>query len=166
MRNANVMALAMSMNAITDLTNTICNHYAPTCYWWTLNCWPWCQSFSVNANILSKTWCKPKFLFFVADAPTKMEMQNLFMMVLVRIFIPWCKCLLVGISWCKWPLVGMQWCKCSNSNTNYSKIPFIFKIKAYSMPETNIFSNLDLLFPKSHLLFLYLRLPKKIGDHY
>ena len=86
-------------------------------------------------------------------------------MMLVRIFIPWCKYLLVGMPWCKWPLVGMQWCKWSSTNTNYSKIPFIFEIKAFSMPKTNIFSNLDLLFPKSHLFFC-LKLPKEIGDHY
>ena len=64
-----------------------------------------------------------------------------------------CQCLLMGMSWCKLPLVGMQWCKCSNTNINYSKIPFIFKIKAFSVPKTNIFSNFDLLFPKSHLFF-------------
>ena len=72
------------------------------------------------------------------------------------------RCLLMGISWCECPLVGMQECKCPN--TNYSKIPFIFKIKAFLMPETKIFSNLDLLFPEKPSFFFYLR-PLKIGDH-
>ena len=101
-------------------------------------------------------------IFMMQMSHVGMKMQSLSMMMLVCIFIPWCKCLLVGMSWCKWPLIGMQWCKCSNSNTNYSKIPFIFKIKASSVPETNIFSNLDLLFSKSHLFFYYLlKAPEK-----
>ena len=158
-----------------------------------MNCWPWCPS-SMNAN---KMWCKSRFfLFFLCKcflqgckdemsiwctcSPFRgaifmmqmshvgMKMQSLFMMMLVRIFIPWCKCLIVememqkklgckyplmGMLWCECPLVGMPWCECSNPNTNYSKIPFIFKIKAFLMPETKIFSNLDLLFPEKPSFF-------------
>ena len=60
--------------------------------------------------------------------------------------ILWCKCLLMGMSWCKYtrhdanaplwvcneckcPLVGISWHKCFDANTNYSKIPFIFKTR-------------------------------------
>ena len=80
------------------------------------------------------------------------QMQSLSMMVPVHIFKPWCKCL----------LVGMSWRKCFDANTIYSKIPFVFKIKASSAPETKIFSNLDLLFLKSHLFFLTKGSQKKL----
>ena len=73
------------------------------------------------------------------------QMKSLSMMVPVHIFNPWCKC----------PLVGMPWCECFDANTIYSKIPFVFKIKASSASETKIFSNLDLLFfEKSSSFFL------------
>ena len=80
-----------------------------------------------------------------------MKMQSLSMIVPLHIFIPWCKCL----------LVGMPWCECFDANTIYSKIPFVFKIKAFSAPETKIFSNLDLLFPEKSTFF-DLRPPKKL----
>ena len=38
--------------------------------------------------------------------------------------------LFVGVPWCECPFVGMSWCKCPfGANTNYSKIPFIFKTR-------------------------------------
>ena len=92
------------------------------------------------------------------------QMRSLSMMVPTHIFKPWCKCLLVGMPWCKCPLVGMPWCECFDANTIYSKIPFVFKIKASSAPKTKIFSNLDLLFleKSTSIFFFYLRLPKKL----
>ena len=87
------------------------------------------------------------------------QMQSSSMMVPTHIFKPWCKCLLVGMPWCKCPLVGMPWCECFDANTIYSKIPFVFKIKASSTLETQIFSKFNLLFPKSPIIF-YLKLPK------
>ena len=60
-----------------------------------------------------------------------------------------CKCPLVGISW-----HGMLWCK-----HNLFKNSFYFQNEASTTPEIKIFSKLDLLFLKSHLLF-YLRLLK------
>ena len=76
------------------------------------------------------------------------QMQSLSMMVSTHIFKPWCQCL----------LLGMSWCKCFDANTIYSKIPFVFKIKAFSAPETKIFSNLDLLFPEKSSSFFWLKL--------
>ena len=83
-----------------------------------------------------------------------MEMQSLFMMVLVHIFIPWCKCLFVGIPWCEWPLVGMPWCKCFDAN-NLFKNSLFFQIEASLEPKTKIFSNLDLLFPEKSFFFWF-----------
>ena len=88
-------------------------------------------------------------IFMMQMSCVGMKLQSLFMM-LVRIFIPWCKCLLVGMQWCKW----------SNSNTNYLKNSPYFQIKASLVPEPKIFSKLDLLFLKCHLFDL--RLPKKL----
>ena len=47
----------------------------------------------------------------------------------------WCKCPLVGMPWYKCPILGMSWCECFDANTIYSKILFVFKIKAPSAPE-------------------------------
>ena len=66
------------------------NHCALICYLQTLNYWPRCQ-FSMNAN---KMWCKSRFFIsdanaiFIYDAhvPCRDEMQNLFMIMLVRAF--------------------------------------------------------------------------------
>ena len=82
------------------------------------------------------------------------EMQSLFMMVLVRIFIPWCKCLLIGMSWYKSPLVGTQWCKWSDSNTNYSKIPFNFKMRFPQRVKPKCLQNSIYYFWKGHLFLL------------
>ena len=86
-------------NAMVGLTNVLCNHCAPICYWQTPNYWSRCP-FSMNAN---KTWCKSRFFFFDANAfleGCKCEMSI------------WCTCLLseVQFSWCKCP---MRWCKCN-----------------------------------------------------
>ena len=94
-------------NAMIGLTNALCNHCAPICYWQTLNYWPRCQ-FSMTAN---KMWCKSRFFifdanaswrrckcnFFIYDAnvPCRMKMQSSFMIMLVHAFKPWCKCLLI-----------------------------------------------------------------------
>ena len=95
-------------NTMIGLTNALCNHCAPICYWQTLNYWPRCQS-SMNAN---KMWCKSRFFISDANASWRrckckffsfmmqmshvgMKMQSLFMMMLVHAFKPWCKCLLI-----------------------------------------------------------------------
>ena len=81
------------------------------------------------------------------------QRQSLSMMVPVHIFKPLCRCL----------LVGMPWCKCFDTNTIYSKIPFVFKIEASSTPETkNIFKSWFLISRKVIFLFFFfdLRLPK------
>ena len=93
-------------NAMIGLTNALCNHCAPICYWQTLDYWPRCQ-FSMNAN---KMWCKSRFfisdanaswqrcncnfLFMMQMSHVGMKMQSLFMMMLVHAFKLWCKCLL------------------------------------------------------------------------
>ena len=46
------------------LTNALCNHCAPSCYWQTLNHWPRCQ-FSMNAN---KMWWKSRCFILDANA--------------------------------------------------------------------------------------------------
>ena len=83
-------------------------------------------------------------------------------MVPVHISNPWCRCLFVGMPWCKCPLVGIPWCECFDTNTIYSKIPFIFKIKAFLASKTKIFSNLDLLFPEKPSSSFLLKDPKKL----
>ena len=121
-------------------------------------------NFSMNAN---KMWCKSRFfflkqmlsdrdaiaIFMMQMSHTGVQMQSLSMMVPVHIFKPWCQYLLVGMPWCKCPLVGMPWCECFDANTIYSKIPFVFKIKAHSALE-KYFWILICYFSKSHLLFL------------
>ena len=84
--------------------------------------------------------------------------------------MPWCECLLESMSWRECPLVGMQWMRmppCGYIMTrmlwckhNLFKNFLYFQNEAFSTLETKIFSKLDLLFMKSHLLF-YLTLPKK-----
>ena len=74
--------------------------------------------------------------------------------------MPWCKCLLESMPWCECPLVGMSWCECFDANTIFFKNFLYFQNEAFSTPEIKIFSKLDLLFLKSHLLF-DLRLPRK-----
>ena len=64
-----------------------------------------------------------------------------------------CDSLLMGMSWCKCPFVGMSWCKCSDPDTNYSKIPFIFKTRLPQCLKPKYFQKLDVLFMKSHLPF-------------
>ena len=64
----------------------------------------------------------------------------------------------MGMSWCKCPFEGMPWCKYSDPNTNYSKIPFIFKMRCLQRLKIKIFSKLDLSFPKGSSLFL--KVPK------
>ena len=106
-------------------------------------------------SIWIQTWCNTSLDFpsLMQMLPTKMQM-----------FI-WCTCLLskmqMQFSWCRCPFVGMPWCKCFDANIIYLKIFLYFQIKASSAPETKIFSKLDLLFLKSHLLF-DLRLSKKL----
>ena len=102
------------------LTNALCKHCAPICYWQTLNYWPRCQS-SMNAN---KMLCKSRFFIsdanaiFIYDAnvPCRDEMQNLFMMMLVRTFKLWCKCLLTKMEMRQssngYVTMQMFWCKC------------------------------------------------------
>ena len=63
---------------------------------------------------------------------------------------------LESMPWCECPLLGVQWCK-----HNLFKNSFYFHNEASSAPEIKIFSKLDLLFLKSHLLF-DLRLSKKL----
>ena len=81
------------------------------------------------------------------------------MMQMPLVGMSWCKCTLVGMSWCRCPLgyvmTWMLWCK-----YNLFKNFLYFQNEAFSTLETKIFSKLDLLFMKSHLLF-YLTLPKK-----
>ena len=55
---------------------------------------------------------------------------------------------------CGYAMMWMSWCK-----HNLFKSSFYFQNEASSMPETKIFSKLDLLFMKSHLPF-DLRVPK------
>ena len=74
--------------------------------------------------------------------------------------MPWRECLFVGMQWMQMPPYGyimtrMLWCK-----HNLFKNSLYFWSEASSASETKIFSKLDLLFLKSHLLF-DLRLPKK-----
>ena len=57
--------------------------------------------------------------------------------------------------------MGISWHECFDANIIYSKNSLYFQNEASSAPEIKIFSKLDLLFPKSHLLF-DLRLPKKL----
>ena len=68
------MPLATPMNAMIDLTNAICNHYAPLCHWWTLNHWPRCQFFC-KCKHFTKTKCDASlnFHFLMQMLPTKMQ---------------------------------------------------------------------------------------------
>ena len=76
--------------------------------------------------------------------------------------ISWCECLLAGMPWCKCPIVDMSWCKCLDANIIYSKILFVFKIKASSTFE-KYFQILICHFSKSHLLpFFLFMAPKKL----
>ena len=85
--------------------------------------------------------------------------------------MPWCECPLGSMSWRECPLVGMQWMQmppCGYIMTrmlwckhNLFKNSLYFQNKASSAPKTKIFSKLDLLFMKSHLLFDF-RLSKKL----
>ena len=128
-------------------------------------------------------------IFMMQMSHVEMKMQGLSMMMLVRIFIPWCKyllvevemqkilgckCPLMGMSWCEWPLVGlprckwplvgmqeckcplvgMPWCECSNPNTNYSKIPFIFKMRFPHNLKPKYFQNSIYYSRKGHLFLL------------
>ena len=209
MRNANVMPLAMLMNFVIGLTNAICKHYILYAIDKLWNTNP-NINFSMNA---SKMWCKSRFLvliqvllnedanviFMIQMSRVGMKMQSLFMMMLVCIFIPWCKCLgvqmpsngyvMMQMSPCRYSMMLMTPCRyavmqmspcgyammqmspCGYAmmwmlwrKHNLFKNSLCFQIEASSALETKIFSKLDLLFLKSHLLF-YLRLLKKIGDH-
>ena len=89
----------------------------------------------------------------------------------------WCECPLENMPWCEYPLIGMQWCKCLHGSMTWCECPLrsmpqvfwckhnlfknllYFQNEASSVLETKIFSKLDLLFMKSHLLF-NLRSPK------
>ena len=83
--------------------------------------------------------------------------------------MPWCECPLGSMPWCECPLVCMQWTQmhpygyimtqmlwCKHK---LFKNSLYFQNEASSAPEIKIFSKLDLLFLKSHLIF-DLRLPK------
>ena len=56
----------------------------------------------------------------------------------------------------------MPWCKCFDANTIYPKIPFILNRGLLSAwkPKHISFSKYDLFFPKSHILFFWLKVPK------
>ena len=81
----------------------------------------------------------------------------------------WCKCLPKSMPWCERPLIGMQWmqmpsCGYIMTQMLWCKHKFFenslyFQNEASLAPGIKIFSKLDLLFLKSHLLF-DLRLPK------
>ena len=95
----------------------------------------------------------------------RVQMQSLSMMVLVHIFKPWCKCLLVGMPWYKCPLVSMPWCECSDVNIIYSKISFIFKTRLSSVPETqNIFKNL--IYYSWKVIFLFIFFDLKLSKNW
>ena len=90
-------------NTMIGFTNVICKRCALTCYWQALNHWPRCQ-FSMNAKcdasldfsflmqMLSNK--DANAIFMMQMSRVGMKLQSLFMM-LVRVFIPWCKCLFV-----------------------------------------------------------------------
>ena len=67
-------------NVMIGLTNAICKHCALTCYWQTLNHWPWCQ-FSMNAK------CDASLDF-------SFLMEMLLQRCKCRVYSWWCKCLL------------------------------------------------------------------------
>ena len=74
--------------------------------------------------------------------------------------MPWRECPLVGMQWMQMPPCGyiMTWMlRCKHK---LFKNSFYFQNEASTTPETKIFSKLDLLFLKGHLLF-DLRLPRK-----
>ena len=75
--------------------------------------------FSFPMLMLLDEDAKCNFLFMMQMSHARMKTKSLFMMILVHEFKPWCKCL----------LMGMSWCKCFDPDTNYSKIPFIFKMR-------------------------------------
>ena len=74
----------------------------------------------------------------------------------VTMRMPPCGCAMMQMSSCGYIMTQMLWC-----NHNLFKNSFYFQSEASSVPEIQIFSKLNLFFPKSHLLF-YLRLPKKL----
>ena len=160
-------------NAMIGLTNALCNHCAPICYWQTLGYWPKCQ-FSMNAN---KTWCKSRF-FFISDtnvismmpmSHVGIETQGLFMRMPVHVFRTWCRCLLVEMemqmssngyvmmqmSFYRNAMMQMLWRK-----HNLFKNSLCFEIKTSLAPK--IFSNLDLLFPEKSSFFLTYGSQKKL----
>ena len=66
----------------------------------------------------------------------------------------------MGMSWCKCPFLGMPWCKCSEPDTNYSKIPFIFKMRFLQRLKPKYFQNL--IYYSWKVIFFLLKAPKKL----
>ena len=93
----------------------------------------------------NKMWCKSTFSFLNANAFYKDANVHMMHMSPFRdanaIFM-------MQMSFCKNAMMQMLWCK-----HNLFKNSLCFQIEASSAPETKIFSKLDLLFLKSHLLF-------------
>ena len=134
---------------------------------------PWCQYLLVGMPwckcplVLTQTQFIQKFpLFSKSRFPQRLKniFKSWFVISRKVIFLFFDKCLIVGMPWFKCPLVGMPWCECFDANTIYSKIPFVFKIKAPLALE-KYFRILICYFSKSHLFFFWLKAPQKIGDH-
>ena len=107
--------------------------------------------FNRDANVSLQRWrCK--------NLVVQMSSNGYVMMQMLLVGMSWCKCTLVGMPWCKCPFVGMPWCKCPLVGMSWCKYKLFknflyFQNEASSVPETKIFSKLDLLFMKSHLPF-------------
>ena len=105
----------------------------------------WCQR--TYLTVMQMSFCKD------GDAKclvVQMPSNGYVMMQMLLVGMSWCKC-----SLCGYAMMQMLWCK----HTLF-KNSLYFQNEVSLTPETKIFSKLDLLFMKSHLLF-DLRLPKK-----
>ena len=161
---------------------------------WTINL---NVNFSMNA---SKILCKLRFFIFDAnafykdanakcpyDANVPCRGVNLFMMMPMHAFKPWCKCLLtememqmssngdvmmqmplcgyammqmplVGMSWCKCLLVSMPWCECPFVGKSWCKCPLVGIPWHECFDANTIYSKIPFIFK--------MRLPQSLKPRY
>ena len=140
----------------------LCPNYADEIPWSVLPMW-YVNIVPLHAiDRLLTTDLDVKFLWMQTKCDASLDFSFLMQILFVGmswckcpfVGMSWCKCPFVGMSWCECPLMGMSWCKCFDANTIYSKIPFVFKIKASSTLETkNIFKSWFVISRKVIFLF-------------
>ena len=112
--------------------------------------------FNCDANVSLRRWrCKNLVVQMLSNGYVMMQMLLCRYAMMQMSF---CRNVMMQMPPCRYAMMLMFWCK-----HNLFKNSLYFQNEASSAPKTKIFSKLDLLFLKSHILF-DLRPPQKIGD--